>query len=252
MARTLLYTVQRVMEKLNLDPVNSISDSEDALLVSREAETTFYDMLTRGEWKQNLELLKVESVSELSSPTVLRLPDNVSTIKSVRYDCTYPSEKKDIRVIKWVSPEDFLTKSYSLNTDMDAVQESTVSGHILLIENNRMPLYYTSFDNEHLVFDAYVKDLEDTLNAAKTTCYGETIPEWVEEDTFTIPLQDNLYPLFLAALTSACSMYLNSEISQEDERRAARGISRIRREQARAEFEHFPKFKYGRHGNGLI
>mgnify|MGYP003151822124 FL=1 len=54
MARTLLYTVQRVMEKLNLDPVNSISDSEDALLVSREAETTFYDMLTRGEWKQNL------------------------------------------------------------------------------------------------------------------------------------------------------------------------------------------------------
>lgn len=251
MARTLLYTVQRVMEKLNLDPVNAISDSEDALLVSREAETTFYDMLTRGEWKQNLELLKVESVSDLNSPTVLRLPDNVSTIKSVRYDCTYPDKNKDIRVIEWRSPEEFLTKSYSLNTDMDNVQGCEVSGHTVFVENNRMPLYYTSFDNEYLVFDAYVKDIEDTLNAAKTTCYGETTPSWLEEDTFVIPLQDNLYPLFLATLTSACSMYLNSEISQEDERRAARGISRIRREQARAEFEYFPKFKYGRNGNGL-
>ena len=46
MSRTLLYTVQRVLEKLNLDPVNSINDTEDALLISREAESTFYDLMT--------------------------------------------------------------------------------------------------------------------------------------------------------------------------------------------------------------
>ena len=44
---------------------------------------------------------------------------------------------------------------------------------------------------------------------------------------------------------------MNSELSQEDERRQARGISRMRRESIRTEMETFPKFKYGRKGNGL-
>lgn len=251
MARTLLYTVQRVLEKLNLDPVNSISDSEDALLISREAETTFYDMLSRGEWKSTLELLRVDAVSSLNSPTVMRLPDNVIKITSVRYDCTYPDKQKDVREIVFLEPEEFLSWSFSLNSTKDNVVACEVNGRTLLVEADRMPMYYTSFDNEHIVFDAYDKDIEDTVNASKTLCYGQAEPSWLEEDMFVIPLQSNLYSLYLAGLTSACSMYLNSEISQEDERRQARGISRMRREQARTELEYFPKFKYGRKGNGL-
>lgn len=251
MQRTLLYTVQRVLEKLNLDPVNSISDTEDALLVSREAETTFYDMLSRGEWKANLELLRVEAVSDLAAPTTIRIPDDVMKLSSVRYNCTYPDKKKDTRSIEFLEPEEFLQRSYSLNTDLSSVEESEISGRVILVENNRMPAYYTSFDNEHLIFDAYDKDVEDTVNASKTVCYGEVNPSWLESDDFVIPVQTNLYPLYLAGLTSACSIYLNSEISQEDERRQARGMSRMRREQIRTELEYFPKFKYGRKGNGI-
>lgn len=252
MERTLLYTVQRVLEKLNLDPVNSINDTVDSLLVSREAESTFYDLMTRAEWEDKIDLIEVTSVSDLSQPTTLKLDGDVHNITSLRYDVTTAEDtNKVIREIMWLEPEDFLNMSYSLNSSNDNVDVVEYKDIPLLIINDRMPMYYTSFDNEYLVFDSYHKDTEDTLIGTKTVCYGKKVPTWLQDDNFVIPVQDSLYPLFLSMLASACSIYMNSEINQEDERRQARGMSRMRREQIRTELEYFPKFKYGRKGNGL-
>ena len=252
MNRTLLYTVQRVLEKLNLDPVNSINDTEDALLISREAESTFYDLMTRAEWEDKVDLIEVNSVSDLSNPTALKLSQEVYNIKSLRYDVTTADDNnKLLRKIKWLEPEDFLEKSYHLNSSETNVVEVTYKDIPLLVRNDEMPNYYTSFDNQTLILDSYDADTEDTLIGTKTVCYGTAVPSWSELDTFVIPLQDSLYPLYLSMLASACSIYMNSEVNQEDERRQARGISRMRREQIRTEMEYFPKFKYGRKGNGL-
>ena len=252
MPRTLLYTVQRVLEKLNLDPVNSLADTEDSILVAREAESTFYDLLTRAEWRNNVDLLSIESFSDLTNPTTLRITENISHISSVRYDVTTPDDlHKSIRSLIWLEPEDFLERAYSHNTDTDNVIEVSYKGKPLFVVNDRMPTYYTSFDNSTLVLDSYDSAVEDTVIGSKTICYGEIEPSWLETDGFVIPVQDSVYPLFLAMLTSACSMYMNSEISQEDERRQARGISRMRREQNKTELEYFPKFHYGRKGNGI-
>lgn len=252
MSRTLLYTVQRVLEKLNLDPVNSINDTEDSLLVSREAESTFYDLMTRGEWQDKLDLLELNSVSDLSNPTALRFASEVHNISSLRYDITTEEDDyKRIREIKWLDPEDFLEKSYSLNTSNDGVEEVVYQDFPIFIRTDKMPDYYTSFDNTTLIFDSYDSETEDTLIGTKTICYGKAVPTWLQDDGFIIPVQDSVYPLFLSMLASACSFYMNSEVNQEDERRQQRGISRMRREQIRTELEYFPKFKYGRKGNGL-
>lgn len=252
MERTLLYTVQRVLEKLNLDPVNSINDTVDSLLISREAESTFYDLMTRAEWESKIDLIEVTSVSDLSQPTTLKLDTDVHNITSFRYDITTAEDdNKLIREIVWLGPEEFLKKSYSLNSSNDNVAEVQYKDIPLLIVNDRMPTYYTSFDNKYLVLDSYHKDTEDTLIGTKSICYGKKVPSWLQDDEYVIPVQDSLYPLYLSMLASACSLYLNSEVNQEDERRQQRGISRMRREQIRTELEYFPKFKYGRKGNGL-
>ena len=252
MSRTLLYTTQRVLEKLNLDPVDGISDTEDALLISREAESTFYDLMSRAEWKEHVDLIEVNSFSDLDSPTLLELGAEVHTIKSVRYDVTTTDDvNKHIRKIQWLEPEDFLEKSYRLNTSTDYVEETVYKDFPIFVCNNKMPHYYTSFDNKTLVFDSYDAEVEDTLIGTKTICHGETVPTWLQDDTFVIPLEDNLYPLYLSMLASACSLYMNMQVNQEDERRQARGISRMRREQIRTEMEYYPKFRYGRKGNGL-
>jgi len=252
MQRTLLYTTQRVLEKLNLDPVNGISDTEDALLISREAESTFYDLMTRAEWKDKVDLIEVNSVSDTNNPTALELGTETHTISSVRYDVTTADDDhKIIRRIRWQDPENFLENSYTYNTSKDNVKESTYGDIIFFVKNDEMPNYYTSFDNKTLILDSYDSSIESSLIGSKSIVYGETVPTWLQDDNFVIPVPDNLYPLYLSMLASACSIYMNSEVNQEDERRQARGISRMRREQIRTELEYFPKFKYGRHGNGL-
>jgi len=249
MARTLLYTVQRVLEKLNLDPVNSISDTVDSLLISREAETTFYDLMTRAEWKDKIDLLEATSVSDLEQPTTLLIDADIHNITSLRYDVTTSSDTK--KVIIWMEPEDFLDMCYTRNSSNNNVQEVKYKDIPLLVYTDKMPTYYTSFDNKYIVLDSYHSDTEDTLIGTKTICYGKRVPVWYQSDEYEIPVQDSLYPLYLSMLASACSIYMNSEVSQEDERRQARGISRMRREQIRSELEYFPKFKYGRKGNGV-
>lgn len=252
MARTLLYTVQRVLEKLNLDPVNSISDTVDSLLISREAETTFYDLMTRAEWKDKIDLLEATSVSDLEQPTTLLIDADIHNITSLRYDVTTSSDtKKVIRDIVWMEPEDFLDMCYSRNSSNNNVQEVKYKDIPILVYTDKMPTYYTSFDNKYIVLDSYHSGTEDTLIGTKTICYGKRVPVWYQDDEYEVPVQDSLYPLYLSMLASACSIYMNSEVSQEDERRQARGISRMRREQIRSELEYFPKFKYGRKGNGV-
>lgn len=252
MDRTLNYTVQRVLEKLNLDPVNGISDTEDALLISREAESTFFDLMTRADWPDKIDLIEVNSVSDLSNPTALELGNEVHYIKSLRYDVTETGEtKKVIRDLIWLSPEDFLEKSYNLNTDEANVQEVVYKDIPLFVKNDVAPNYYTSFDNKILICDSYDSDTEQTLIGTKSICYGKAVPTWLQDDNFVIPVPDNLYPLYLSMLASACSIYLNSEVNQEDERRQARGMSRMRREAIATEMEYFPRFNYGRKGNGL-
>lgn len=252
MDKTLLATVQRVLDKLNLDPVNSIDDTEDSLIIAREAETTFYDMLARADWPDTIDIVEVDSVSDLTNPTALRLAEDISYIDSLRYDVTLATDaNRIIRKIFWLEPEDFLEKIYSRNTSNTNVVETVYKNIPLYIINDKMPEFYTSFDNELLILDSYDADTEDTLNGSKTICKAKTLPSWLHDDLFEIPTQDSVYPMFLASLTSACAQYLNSTISQEDERRQYRGISRMRRESIRTEMEKFPKFKYGRKGNGL-
>lgn len=252
MERTLLYTVQRVLEKLSLDPVVSINDTEDALLISREAESTFYDFMTRAEWPDKVDLIEVTSLSDITNPTSVLMEGDIHHISSVRYDVTTSEDNsRIIRELYWIEPEEFLEKSYSLNSEEDSVTEADYNGKVVLVRNDRMPTYYTSFDNKTLVFDSHHSATEDTIIGTKTVCYGKSVPSWLQDDNFVIPVQDSLYPLYLAMLSSACSIYLTSQPSQEDERRQMRGMSRMRREAYRTEMEYFPKFRYGRKGNGL-
>lgn len=252
MNKTLLYTVQRVLDKLNLDPVSSIADTEDSYLIAREAETTLYDLMSRGDWPDKIDLIEIDSVSDLNQPTVLQLADEVSWVDSVRYDVTTAEDTdRIINRICWLEPEDFLEKVYQRSTSADNVEEVKYKDILILVLNDKMPEYYTSFDNTHLVFDSYHLETEDTLNGNKTICYAKKIPSWAEQDDFIIPVQDSVYPLYLASLASACAQYLNMTFSQEDARRENRGISRMRRESIRTEMEKFPKFRYGRKGNGL-
>lgn len=252
MSRTLLYTVQRVLEKLDLDAVNSINDSTDAVLVAREAETTFYDMMNRADWPEKNKLLALESVSDSTNPTALRLPDDVIKITSLRYDCTSSTDtSKVINKLQKLGQEDFLELVYSRASSDSDVFESTVNGRAIYIFTDTIPTYYTTFDNEYVVLDAYLSSIESTVQGNKSTCTGIQLDSWTNSDTFIIPLEKNLYTLYLSELTNTCALYLTGTTSAQDQKRADRAMSRMRRDSFRTEKLNKYRNYYGRNGNGL-
>jgi len=252
MARTLNYTVQRVLEKLDLDAVDSINDSQDAILVAREAEDTFFDLVSRNEWPERYDLIEVESVSDTNLPTALRLPTKVLRVSSLRYDTTDPSTDTadEIKNLEQLDPEDFLDLVYSRRSDSDEVTEATYKGSPLYLLNNQAPTYFATFDNEFIIMDSWIQTVETTVQGSKTIARASAVPVWEHDDDYAIPLDNVTYPLFLAELTSACSVYLNGAQSLEDERRRRLGISRMRRKAFRTDKD-IKKNLYGRLGNGV-
>lgn len=250
MNRTLLYLVQRVLEKLDLDVVNSLNDSPDAILVAREAEDTYYDLVNRNEWPERYDILKVESVGDTANPTALRLPTDVLKVLSLRYDVTEAGEAdKCYKELTQLSPEDFMDKVYSRNSSDTDVSTALYNGIELYVYNNCAPQYFTVFDNEYIVLDAWDSAIETTAQGTKTVARGSTIPTFETTDTYVLPVDVTTFPLYLAEVTAAASLALNGTNDQENERRRNRGISRLRRSANRTGTESL-KNNFGRVGNG--
>jgi hypothetical protein len=72
-----------------------------------------------------------------------------------------------------------------------------------------MPSYYTSFDDENVVLDAYMSTVDATLTSAKTRAYGIKYPTFdAFTDSFTPDLDDVMFPYFLAeAKSTAMSLF---------------------------------------------
>ena len=80
---------------------------------------------------------------------------------------------------------------------------------ILLIRNDVMPVYYTSFDDENVVLDSYMSSVDSTLTSAKTRAYGVRFPTFDSyTDTFIPDIDDVMFPYLLAeAKSTALSLF---------------------------------------------
>ena len=114
---------------------------------------------------------------------------------------------------------------------------------------NRDPIYYTSWDDEHLVFDAVNKNVDDTLHSSKSVCYGVRHPAFTLEDDFVPDLPEKVFPTLLADAKATCFVALKQQANAREERRAQRGRVIMQNEAWRnnkAEHTYNKRVNYGR------
>lgn len=86
----------------------------------------------------------------------------------------------------------------------------TQAGTTLLISQDKQPSFYTSFDDNHIVMDAYDAAIESTLQESKTRAFGAVFPSFTISDSFVPELDDNLLAYLLAESKSVCfSLFKN-------------------------------------------
>jgi hypothetical protein len=227
---------------MDSEDVNSISDSIEAEQIASVVRDVYYNMVSTRMIPEHQELIKLVSLSNSSRPTHFQVPDSVKRIDFIRYNVSTTSDT-EFKEIQYIEPLLFLTLHQD-GTNVDTVYD--VNGNTpLLIRNDQMPTYYTSFDDLHIVMDSYKSDTDQILAENKTQALGHKIPTFTISDNFTPDLDEVLFPYLLAESKSTCFSLFKSGVDQKIEQAARRQKSYMQSDMYRVKKENKRPY-YGR------
>jgi hypothetical protein len=242
MKRTLLEIVQSILNDMDSEAVNSISDTVEASQIASVVEDTYYNIIAARDIPEHKQLLSITSLSSMARPTHFEYPSNTKEIEKLFYnEGTSGDSWKEIR---FAEPLEFLNRMDSTSSASTTVPD-VAGGTSLYIRNDRMPSYYTTFDDEHIVMDAYDSSVEGILSSAKTRAYGTVYPTFTQIDTFEPDLDDTMLPYLLAESKSVCFSLFKSGVDQKVEQSARRLKSYVQNDMYRTKREN-KRPNYGR------
>lgn len=252
MKMTLLDMVQNILSAMDSDEVNSISDTIESLQVAYVVRETYFEQFNNIIVPEHKGLFQLESVNDVNKPNYLVVPDAVKDFDWVRYVDTRNSSR--FVNVSYCSPETFLERQYQYTSSSDNVvlTQDPVSGVEYYIKTNKVPTWYTMFDDQYLAFDSFDQTYDATLQTSKSAAFGTKANTFPLTDTFTPPLDDNLFPLLLAEAKSVCFINFKQIANAKEETRARRQRIRMQNDQFKSKVaqrnyeDHTPNFARNR------
>jgi hypothetical protein len=230
---TLLDTINYCLDYMDGFRVSTIDDTIEAQQIASIAEKVFHDLnedVFNDEKLSNL--VQLESLADSTKPNYLKLPDSVSRISEskVMYDI---STNSDIRMqeIDYMPPEDFMEYIGSRGSDATTTTVTDFSGYKMVINNDKMPKYYTDFDDTYLVFDSWDSVEESTLQGSKSGIITKVRRTWTTSDSYEIDLPDWFHSTYLNAVIAEATMVLKEEPNMLAMKKARSGIIKGRKKQ---------------------
>ena len=201
MKYTLLDLTQTILSSIDGDEVNSISDTVEAQQVSTIIRTAYYDIVSPSDLPEHYGLFNLNATS-IDTPIILTRPDTVDYLEWFDYNTKSSTDTEDKwKRMEYLEPSEFLEKIRGF--DQSAITTSsidyTANGFTtkLYYENDRAPKYWTSFDDQDVVCDAYDSVMDDYLQTSKNSCYGKLLKVFTMTDNFTPDLDDQQFALLL-------------------------------------------------------
>lgn len=243
MKQTLLEIVQDILSDMDSDEVNSIGDTIESMQVAAIVRSTYNHIITTIDLPEHGSLIQLEGIQDLERPNYLRIPENVAAVKWIKYQ----DSSALYRDLIYLKPAEFV----DIQLGREHLDVTTVvrdfSGGRLFIFNNQSPRYWTSFDDEHVIFDSYNADMDSTVHADKSICFGTLLPRFQLTDDYVPKLDAQFFPLLVSEAKSACFSKLKQVSSSTDDRQArrqrVRGNRRLHRSgQREGTYEFGPDF----------
>lgn len=207
MKQSLLDLTQEILSALNSDSVNSIGDTTESLQVATIIRRVYFNILARAKIPADNELFQLAASTDPDKPTLMYKPDKVSKIHWVKY---YDTNLETIggsggaptyRDVYVIPVEQYVNMVNNFNPSEPNVGtfefEDEDSTFTFNFYNDRFPQFCTEISNNWILFDGYDNEVDSTLQASKTLCYGQVIPTFDMVDNFIPDLDDNQFPLLL-------------------------------------------------------
>lgn len=224
MKQTLLSMTQEILNDMDSDEVNSINDTVESQQVANIIKSCYNEMLSNRNWPHLRKLVQFDSLADIGKPNYMKLPSGIKELILFKYNCQ-TEDKTNIlyRDVTYKEPDSFLRFVSQRNSESDnviAVQD--FSGTTLLIQNDKAPQYWTSFDDCHIVTDSYDKSVDDTLKSSKTQCMAYIEPTWVHTDTAVPALPEEAFAALIEEAKSTAFIVLKQMANQKAEQKAGR------------------------------
>jgi hypothetical protein len=196
---TILDVVQRLLSDMDSDAVNSITETIEATQIAHVVRDTYENIVDEHRMHGTRRLFQLDGVSDTSRPNYLRIPAGYFNIDWVNYDARLEKDTTpQLSRVDYLPPQEFITRVNMRSADDPAViTVFDFHGGRLHIMDNKTPSFYTTFDNDYLVFDSYNKDVEDTLMESKTQAYGQFRPDLSLADSTVLDLPKHLLSLLV-------------------------------------------------------
>lgn len=221
--KTLLEIVQEILSTTDSDNVNSISDTEESLQVAKIVQDTYFDLIANREIPEHEELSTLESLADSTRPTYLRMPANARKLCTFDYNVS-TTGSVSFREILYKTPDEFLSYLRSReSTDTDTQTMLDINGGTtLIIRNNQMPTYYTSFDDKHIVCDSFRSVTDSVLQTSKTRALVTKVPTFDLIDSAIPDLDDTHLRFLVNEAKSIAYSILTKQVNPKIEQTARR------------------------------
>lgn len=232
MKLTLLQVINTYQDFTDGFRVSTIDDGIEAQQIASIAEKVFYDLDEDVFGNRHLEsLVQLESLADSEKPNYLKLPNNASDIRhdAVMYNTSQTNDEIEMREMIYITPLEFLEKLGKIKAKTTNRLVTDFSGYKFRVATNKPPEYYTSFDDEYLVFDSYDKIADDTLQASKSGVITKISRSFTQSDTYIIDFPEWFHPTYLNAVMSEASAALREEPLPSISRLARQGIIKARK-----------------------
>lgn len=194
MQRTVLELVQSVLTEIDGDEVNSVADTIEATSVATLMAQVYSEMVDEYSLPSTKTVQALEGLGDLDLPNLMHMPDDVYHIEFIKYDVRNAvNDPKNYKDIIYLDPATFIGRLSGNSTDTTNYKVVQWDANVPLVINKKTaPTYWTSFDDNYIVFDSYDSDVDSTLQSSKSMIYSETRPQFFIEDAFIPELPENL------------------------------------------------------------
>lgn len=249
MKRTMLEMVSDICEEIEADPVNDLDDSEESIRVTKLLMNTYWDMIANRMIPEHKELFRLTALADVTRPTTLQFPDLMKKLDWFKYDINTSGTKIEYSEVKWMEPQDFIEMLNARDSSASDVTTALSVGNSvdLLVYNDKMPDYWTTFDNDYVVCDSFDSSVENTLQQSNTQCYGWVYPTITRANATIIDLQETQLQFLYNETLAKASLKLIEDEDPHANKWAKRHRSSLQSTKYR-EGDKVWRRRYGRHG----
>jgi hypothetical protein len=233
MKMTLLEITQNILSAMDAEEVNSIGDTIESQQVADEIKTTYYANLSNFEIPSRFQLVSFQASGDSTNhPNVLVCGDSIDHFEWIKYNIATVAAPSYTDVI-YLEPKEFLDRILmdSGGTRVAVTDISTDAPYT--IRSDKAPDYWTTFDDENIVFDSFDAGLETNLQESKVVAYAEVLPTWTAADSFYPDLLAKYFPLLLSEAKASCFVNYKGVSNAKEELRARQQRSRLQNHRRR-------------------